>query len=107
MRAILDAPEQLTIVRTDSMVIMTTGDGRTTRLALDGSKIGDDSTGIERKSRAEGDRVVSEISGMPMGKIAETYAVDPATGRLIVELQLAGRDGRTPDPQRRVYDRSR
>ncbi len=43
MRDLLEAPERMTITRTESMVIITTGDGRTTRLATDNSKVKDES----------------------------------------------------------------
>ena len=59
----MEAPERLTIVRTESLVIVTTGDGRTTRLSPDGKKIKDDSTGIERKSKWDGNKLVTEITG--------------------------------------------
>ena len=44
MHDILDAPERLTIVQTENMVVITTGDGRVTRLSPDGKKIKDDNT---------------------------------------------------------------
>ena len=56
VRAIMEAPERLTIVRTESLVIITTGDGRTTRLSPDGKKIKDESTGIERKTKWDGNK---------------------------------------------------
>lgn len=114
MRDLFDAPERLTITSTGSMVIVTTGDGRTTRLAPDGSKIKDDSTGIERKTRWEAGKLVSEISGVIGGRVTETYAVQPDSGRLEIVLAMQGGDGgqngRGPGPEgrgprRRVYDR--
>ena len=51
IREILEAPDRLTITRADSMVIFTTGDGRTTRLSTDGKAVKDESTKIERKTR--------------------------------------------------------
>jgi len=119
VRAIVEPADRLTIVRTDSMVIVTTGDGRTTRLAPDNSKIKDGASGVERRSRWEGDRLVTDISGLGRGKATETYAVDPQTHQLVVtfDLQGAGGDAEragTPDgrggmpgmrvPRRRVYD---
>jgi hypothetical protein len=91
LRDILDAPERMTITRSESMVIVTAGDGRTTRLATDGSKVKDDSTGIERKTHWDGDRLISEISGSA-GKITETYALDAASHELVVTLELQGRN---------------
>ncbi len=86
MRDILDAPERLTIVQTESMVVITTGDGRVTRLSPDGKKIKDDNTKIERKTKWDGGKLVSEVSGLGPGKITETYAVDPEHHQLIVTL---------------------
>jgi hypothetical protein len=120
MREILEPATTLTITRTESMTIITSGDGRTTRLATDGSKVKDDSTGIERKSRWDGDRLVSEVTGAAcLGKITETYAVDPESHELIVTLQVEGgrqqprgdrRDGDQKGPgmsgtRRHVYER--
>jgi hypothetical protein len=120
VRDILQPAERLTITRTDAMVIVTTNDGRTTRLATDGSKVKDDSTGIERRTRWEGERLVSDISGAGPGKITETYALDAESHRLVMTLQAdgaarqpqrtqSGQDGENGPPhqqvnQRRVYD---
>lgn len=87
MRDIMDAPERLTIAQTESLVIITTGDGRTTRLSPDGKKIKDESTGLERKTRRDNGHLVSEITGGP-SKIVETYAVDPERHQLTVTLQI-------------------
>jgi hypothetical protein len=92
LRDILDAPERLTITETESMVIMTAGDGRTTRLSLDGKKIKNESTGMERKSKWEGGKLVSEITG-PGPKVTETYSVDPEHHELLVVVQVEGRGG--------------
>ena len=51
LRDIMNPPDRLTITQTDHMVIMTTGDGRTTRLSTDGKTIKDESTKIERKTK--------------------------------------------------------
>lgn len=118
MRDLLEVPERMTIVRTDSMVIITAGDGRTTRLATDNSRVKDESTGIERRTRWEGEKLVSDISGAMGGKMTETYAIDSESQRLVVTVQMerAGRrddDDRGQDPgaagpgggiRRHVYD---
>ncbi|MFI5384870.1 MAG: hypothetical protein ACHQ50_02010, partial [Fimbriimonadales bacterium] len=55
LRDIMTAPARLTIVRTESrMILITTGEGRVTRLSPDGKKIKDDSTKIERKTKWDG-----------------------------------------------------
>jgi len=104
MRDVLTPADRLTITRTDSLVIVTAGDGRTTRLSADGKKIKDESTGLERKTRWENGNLVSEITG-GAGKIIETYAVDAEHGQLTVTLQFE--NGRQPNGRvvRHVYDR--
>ncbi len=107
MRQILTAPARLTITDTPSMVIVTTGEGATTRLATDNKKVKDESTGIERKTRWEGEKLVTEITGAgPNGKIVETYEVDTETKRLWSTLEIQGGNGQRP-PVKRVYDRSK
>ena len=102
-RDILTAAPHLTVVQSENMVIITTGEGRTTRLSPDGKKIKDESTRIERKTRWEGGKLVSEISGLPAGKVVETYAVDADRRQLHITLQNDG--GRTPMTTNWVYDR--
>lgn len=104
MRDLMTAPEHLTITRTDSLIIVTGGDGRTTRLSADGKKIKDESTGLERKTTWENGNLVSEITGGP-GKIIETYAVDPEHSQLTLTLRFE--NGRQPNGRvvRHVYDR--
>ena len=99
-RDLFEAPARITIVRTGSMVIITTGDGRTTRLATDNSKVKDESTGIERRSRWEGEKLVSEISGAMGGRITETFELAADTGRLVVTLQPEGRQRRSGNDDR-------
>jgi len=103
-RAIMEAPERLTITHTESMIIITTGDGRTTRLSPDGKKIEDESTGIGRKTKWDGDKLVSEITGARQGKITETYSVNREQHRLIVTLQMENARSPHAPPISRVYD---
>lgn len=113
-RDLFEAPERLTITITDSMVIVTTGDGRTTRLAPDGSKVKDESTGIERRTRWDAGKLVSDVSGVVGGRVTESYSVLPESGRLAVVVVMPGGDSRqnaggprpeSRGPLRRVYDR--
>lgn len=106
MRDLMTAPDRLTIARTESLIIVTAGDGRTTRLSADGKKIKDESTGLERKTRWQNGNLVSEITGAA-GKIIETYAVDAERSQLTVSLRFE--TGRQPDGPivRHVYDRER
>ena len=104
MRDIMDAPDHLTITQTESMVIITTGEGRTTRLSLDAKKIKDESTGIERKTKWEAGKLVTEITGPGGGKIAETYAVNPEERRLQVTIQVESSRMPQARTMNRVYD---
>jgi len=105
VRAIMEAPEGLTITQTDSLVIIVGEDGRTTRLSPDGKKIKDDATGIERRTKWDGDKLVSEITGAGPGKITEFYAAGSDGGRLNVTLQVDNSQARGGRTIHRVYDR--
>jgi hypothetical protein len=100
LRQELQAPDHMTIVATGTTIIITTPDGHTTRLSADGKKIKDDSTGIDRKTKWDGGKLVSEINGLGRGKITETYSVDD-TRQLRVKLEV---DGPRKSTQTRVYD---
>jgi hypothetical protein len=105
IRDIIDPSERLTITQTATMIVITTAEGRTTRLSLDGSRIKDDNTGIERKTRWDGDHLVSDISGAGPGKIAQTYAVDPEHHQLRIAAVLEGGRGQARTVTH-VYDQS-
>jgi hypothetical protein len=102
LRDELRAAQHLTITDSGSTVIMTADDGRTTRLSTDGKKIKDESTNVERKTKRDGGKIVSEISGLGQGKITETYSVDPEHNQLHMTLDIEGRQGKTT--VKRVYD---
>jgi hypothetical protein len=102
MQEIMEAPDRMTITQSESMVIITTGDGRTTRLSTDNKKVKDDSTGIERKTRWDKDQLVSEISNAGPNKITQSFAVNPDSHQLTVTLDF-GKDSRR-QPSHRVYD---
>ena len=102
MRDITNAAPHLTIVQTDSqMVVVTTGDGIVTRLSPDGKKIKDDSTKIERKTKWDGAKLVCEISGAVPVKMTETYEVVPEQHQLVITLVT---DTKPPVTRRHVYD---
>jgi hypothetical protein len=88
MREIMNPPDRLTITQTDSMVIIASGDGHVDRLSPNGQKIKDESTGIERKTKWDGDKLVSEISGAGSRKITQTYSADPEHKQLHVAVQM-------------------
>ena len=101
LRDEMQAPEHLIITQSDATVIMTAGDGRTTRLSTDGRKIKDESTKVERKTKWDGGKLVSEINGLGQGKITETYTVDEKK-QLHVSLEIDGSQRKTT--VNRVYD---
>ena len=99
LRTIMQPGDRLTITQTDSMVVVTDQDGRTTRLSPDGKKIKDENTHIERKTRWEAGKLISEISGARPGKITQTFSVDPETRQMRIVVQAEG--GRN-DQQRTI-----
>ena len=105
MRDITNPSEHLTITQTESMVVLTDADGRTTRLSPDGKKVKDDNTKIERKTKWDGGKLVSEISGLGPGKMTQTFSVDPEGKqlRIIVVMEGGGRSGQ-PRTIAHVYD---
>jgi len=91
MRDLTSPSNHLTIAETESMIVITSADGRTTRLSPDGKKIKDDNTGIERKTKWDGGKLVTEISGLgPAGKATQTLSADPETHQLRIVVQMEG-----------------
>ena len=104
MRDITQPSEHLTITGSDKTVVITTAEGRTTRLATDGSKVKDDNTKIERKTKWDGDKLVSEISGIGRGKITQTYAVDPEHHQLRIVTSVERAEGGQARTITQVYN---
>ncbi|HKB12989.1 MAG TPA: hypothetical protein VKD69_20135 [Vicinamibacterales bacterium] len=107
IRDLTDPSDRLTITETDSMILVTGADGRTTRLSPDGKKVKDENTGVERKTKWDGAKLVSEISGLRAGKATQTFVVVPETHQLRVTVQMEGRGGRGGNQPRtitHVYD---
>jgi hypothetical protein len=104
MRDILNPPDHLTIVQTDSMVVLTGPDGRTTRLSPDGKKVKDDNTGIERKTHWNAGKLVSEVNGAGPGKITQTISLDAEHHQLRISAQLEGGRSNQPRTFTQVYD---
>lgn len=103
MRDLTGASQHLTITKTDSLVLITGADGRTTRLSPDGKKIKDDNTKIERKTKWDGDKLVSEINGVGKGKATQSFVVDPETHQLRIVVQMDNASGQ-PHTITHVYD---
>jgi hypothetical protein len=102
MRDLLNPPDHLTIVQAENMMVLTGPDGRTTRLSLDGKKVKDDSTKIERTTKWDGSKLVSEIKGVGSSKITETYSIDSERHQLRVALQVENPE--RPMTVNHVYD---
>jgi hypothetical protein len=104
MRDILNPPDHLTIVQTDAMIAITGPDGRTTRLSPNGKKIKDENTKIERKTRWDGGKLVSEVSGAGPSKITQTFSVDTEAGQLHVTALVEGGRNNQKRTISHVYD---
>lgn len=104
MRDVTNPSDHLIITQTDSMIVVTGADGRTTRLSADGKKIKDENTKVERKTKWDGGKLVSEISGLGRGKMTQTFAVDPEGKQLRISVVME--DGRSGQPRTitQVYD---
>lgn len=101
---VMTAADHLTITQTESMVVITAQDGRTTRLSPDGKKVKDENTKIERKTKWDAGKLVSEIDGLGPGKITETYSVDPEKHQLTVTVQTESSRNRPARTLHHVYD---
>jgi hypothetical protein len=88
MRDIMNPTDHLTITEGDSMVIVTAADGRVVRLSPDGKSIKDESTKVSRKTKWDGDRLVTEITGAGPGKITETYSIDAEHKQLHITVHV-------------------
>jgi len=103
MRDITNPSDHLVITQTESMVVLTGADGRTTRLSPDGKKIKDENTKVERKTKWDGGKLVSEINGLGSGKMTQTFAVDPEGKQLRITVVMEGGRGQ-PRTITQVYD---
>lgn len=104
MRDELTPPDHIIVTHSPDMVVITTADGRVTRLAPDGKKVKDDNTKVERKTKWDGDKLVSEIKGLGRGTITEAYSLDPEHHQLHVALTMEMPSSKTPRTFNRVYD---
>ena len=87
------------------MIIITTNEGRTTRLAPTGKSIKDANSRIERKTKWDSGKLVSEITGPGGNTTTERYWVDADAHQLHVQLVIPNR-ARSTDPTtlNRLYD---
>jgi hypothetical protein len=104
VRDVMNPPDHLVVTQTDSTIVLTGPDGRTTRLSADGKKIKDENTKMERKTKWDGGKLVSEITGLGPRKLTQTFAVDEEHRQLRISVQTdAGRSGQ-PRTTTHVYD---
>ena len=104
MRDITNPSDHLVITQTDSMVVLTGADGHTTRLSPDGKKIKDENTKIERKTKWDGAKLVTEINGLGSGKMTQTLAVDQEHKQLRLTVVMEGGRSAQPRTLTQVYD---
>jgi hypothetical protein len=104
MRDVISPSDHLTITQSETMIVLTGADGRTTRLSPDGKKIKDDNTKVERKTKWDGGKLVSEINGLGQGKMTQTFAVDPDAKQLRITLVTEGGRSNQPRTITHVYD---
>jgi hypothetical protein len=106
LRELQTPPARLTIVQNDEMLIITTDEGRTSRLTPNGKKVKDENSGVERTTKWDGVKLVNQLSGLPGGDIQQVYLMDDQVQhRLHVVTTLPNRQ----DPKNltvldRVYD---
>jgi len=104
MRTITNPPDHLVVTQTESILVLTGADGRTIRLSPDGKKIKDENTSVERKTRWDGGKLVSEINGLGPGKMTQTFSVDPDSRQLRVVVAMDGGKSGQPRTITQVYD---
>lgn len=98
------AATELTIPHVAPAVAIVEPDGLVRTLQPDGEKYQVEHGEGEVKTRWEGDRLVVETKN-ERGKMKETWAVSPQTGRLTVQLEIEPGGGRMPKVAvRRVYE---
>jgi hypothetical protein len=103
MRAVFEAPAELTITDTDSEVVVLEKDGRVRTLHPDGKSEKSESSGDEIKTRRDGGRLIVETKTAQGGKIIETFARDPEHRQIQMTLVLES-PSRPSLSIRRVYD---
>jgi hypothetical protein len=104
LRDITNPPDHLVIVATDTMMVLTAPDGRTTRLSPDGKKIKEENTSIDRKTKWDAGKLVSEIGGLNVGKVTETFSVDAERHQLHIVAEMEGGRGGQVRTISHVYD---
>ena len=102
MRAVFEAPAEITITHTSAEIALLEKDGRLRALHPDGKGY-KDSAGAEVKTRWDDARLIVETRPERGPKVVETFALETEPRRLLVNVQLETPSG-TPVTVRRVYD---
>lgn len=88
MRAVFEAPAELTITDTGNEVVILEKDGRMRTLHPDGRSMKNDASGDEVKTRRDGERLVVETKTARGGKVTETFVRDVEHHRIQQTLVL-------------------
>ena len=104
MRDVTNPSDHLIITQTETIIVLTGADGRTTRLSPDGKKIKDENTKVERKTKWDGGKLVSEINGLGSGKMTQTFSVDPEAKQLRIVVVMENGRSKEPRTVTQVYD---
>jgi hypothetical protein len=97
------APQRLTIVQNDSVIVITTDDGRTMRLAPTGKSIKEPNGRGERKTKWDSGKLVTEMTGPNGNTITERYWLETAANQLHEQMMLPGGRGGAPITLNRFY----
>ena len=102
MRAVFEAPPEITITHTSKEIALLEKDGRLRALHPDGKGY-QDTGGAEVKTRWDDARLVVETRPERGPKVVETFVLEAEPRRLVVNVRLETPSG-TPVTVRRVYD---
>lgn len=100
----LHAPKGMTLTHTSAEIAVLEDDGRLRSLHPDGRTYRAEGGSVEVKARWDGARLVVESTSPQRPKLTETWALDPASGKLTIDTSLKS-PGRERLTVRRVYDR--
>lgn len=103
MRAVFEAPAEITITDTDNEIVILEKDGRMRTLHPDGKSEKNEASGDEVKTRRDGGRLIVETRTSRGSKITETFARDPEHHQIQMTLVLEPQS-RPSLSIRRVYD---
>ena len=102
LRAVLDAPSEMTITHTEAEIAVLETDGRLRALHPDGRSYRT-AAGAEVETRWDGERLVVETRPDDGPKLVETFTIESDPRRLVVSIALRPPSG-DPVTVRRVYD---